>query len=197
MRHQGRKGTQVRALDRQTTMERLPCRRRRGGSLRRISRGVLREETLLRVARDVTSRRNCVQSCAALSLLRSFPLNTSIAVCLTVVHDPRVYRLKVEHYCTVLRAFPNSTWDSHHSAVINWAPILCSITIIVIIIVDDVSWLACLDTLLAPSAHLHMWCSPAAVGRRVAALLWHGGRSRKGTSMLVHDFQSHPALRAN
>ena len=41
-----------------------------------------------------------------------FPLNSTVG--LTVVHDPRVYRLKAGTTVSDMRAFPISTWDSHH-----------------------------------------------------------------------------------
>ena len=97
-----------------------------------------------------------------------FPLNSTVG--LTVVHDPRVYRLKAGTTVSDMRAFPISTWDSHHFDQLG-SNALCeeqTLTFITaIIIVDDVYY----HLPLTPSAHLHMWCFRAAVGRRVCALL--------------------------
>ena len=61
---------------------------------------------------------------------------------------------------------PISTWDSHHFDQLG-SNALCeeqTLTFITaIIIVDDVYY----HLPLTPSAHLHMWCFRAAVGRRV------------------------------
>jgi hypothetical protein len=59
------------------------------------------------MSRCSTTATRSVMSCDACRKVLSFPLNSTVG--LTVVHDPRVYRLRAGTTVSAMR-----TWDSHH-----------------------------------------------------------------------------------
>jgi hypothetical protein len=104
------------------------------------------------------SRYGVTASCSVLCCLFSPELHCTVSP--TVVHDPRVYRLKAgTTVCAVRACIP----DQHVGfpslcSVHSWAPMLCAFITAAIIIVD-VSSLACQHTLHP----LYAFCTPAFV----------------------------------